>query len=126
MAVSEVSKGDIVVTKEAAELKMGKATVAVTPAGVGLRVIEVRGNWLGVLDARNGREIRGWVKRNVVAAPSIQMRVQETHLRNAMEGVEWSSAAVTTDGKQIAYVVSDKKGSRGGVRGDTGRGVRSD
>lgn len=121
VALSEVSKGDIVVTKGAVELKMGKNTVAATSAGVGLRVIEVRGNWLGVVDARNGQEIRGWVKRDLVAPPRTEMRVEESHLGKAKDGIEWSSAAVTTDGKQIAYVVSDKKGSRvvfEGTRGE--------
>lgn len=120
VVLSEVSKGDIVVTKEAVDLKMGKKTVAVTPSGLGLRVIEVRGNWLGVLDTRNGREVRGWVKRNSVAPPRTEMRLEESHLGKAMDGIEWPSAAVTTDGRQIAYVVSDKKGSRVAFEGTAG------
>lgn len=118
--VAEVSKGDMVVTKESVDLKMGTKTVGVAPAGVGLTVIDARGNWLGVVDSRGGREIRGWVQRRFVAPSRTRLRVQETQLANAMKGIDWSSAAVTTDGNRIAYVINAKAGSRVVVDGKPG------
>ena len=118
---STSSRGDVVITKEAVPLKMGARVLRVVPVGVGLTVLDTRGEWLGVIDSRGGEEIRGWVRSHQVARPRIRIRVREDHLAKAKEGVDWSSAVVSSDGKKLAYVVRTDEGSRVVVDGKSGK-----
>ena len=119
--VSELSRGDVVITKEAVPLKIGTETVGLAPARVGLTVLDARGDWLGVVDVRGGREIRGWVKSYQVSSPRIGIRIQETQLTSVTDdGIDWSSATMTPDGDRIAYVTRMDEGSCVVIDGESG------
>jgi hypothetical protein len=120
VATSSVLRGDIVFTREDAPLKMGTKTLEVLLAGTELTVLDTRDVWLGVVGQRDDREIRGWVKARFVASPRVEIRVEETSLAPAMDGVDWPSATVTADGKRLAYVVRENENSRVVVDGEPG------
>ena len=121
IAVSEVSKGDVVITKETVPLKIGTEIVGLTPSGVGLTVLDTRGDWLGVVDVRGGQEVRGWVKSRQVAPPRVGIRIREVHLASVTDdGIDWTSATTTPDGNRIAYVTRTDEGSRVVVDGEPG------
>lgn len=120
VTTSSVSRGDIVFAREDAALKMGTKTLEVVPAGTELTVLDARGVWLGVVGRQGDRDIRGWVKAQFVASPRVEIQVEEKNLASAMDGIDWPSATVTADGKQIAYVVRGNEGSRVVVNGEPG------
>ena len=107
-------------TRESVPLKLGARILDVTPAGVGLTVLDARGEWLGVAHYRGGQETRGWVRSRHVVRPHVGIRIQETSLAKPEGEVDWGSATVTPDGKVLAYVVMAEEGSQVVVEGQHG------
>lgn len=67
-----IQAGDLVVTVREAPLQTAKEIVAIIPKGSELTVGGVRGDWVGVEFAADGKKTRGWVHRSHLArvAPS--------------------------------------------------------
>lgn len=58
---------DVQVTAELAQLMRGRSAIGGIPAGTQLRVLQIRGPWVGVAAVINGREVGGWLWYSQVA-----------------------------------------------------------
>jgi hypothetical protein len=67
---ADLRPGDtIVILKNQAELKIGRRTLARLSKNETFRIVEVRGDWIGILETRRGKMLRGWVHIEDVGAP---------------------------------------------------------
>lgn len=58
---------DVAVVSESARLMRGRRTLGTVPGGQQLRVLRIRGPWIGVVTNVDGREVGGWLWYSQVA-----------------------------------------------------------
>jgi hypothetical protein len=67
---TSISQGSIVVTlQEGVLLQLGSETIAHLPKGTQLKVLRLKGDWVGVRAEIGGQPKSGWVQKTQVGLP---------------------------------------------------------